>query len=329
MYQFIVMLRAIVCLLITNSHQENIYPIRILASGGLLGDVIFFAISGYLLYSLKQQHFGPWYAKRLRRVYPAVWLTAGTFIVSKIYGSISFRRFCELMFYPTHYHFVASILVLYILFFFLMKFINRDPGQRVRRMGYIALAAAAVYFVAFYTVFDRSYYHIDDVNSKMIWPLFLLSMMIGAYFRIHEEKFLNKGGFLPWLACAGCAVLYFGTKLCASRGIIPPSVQWINQVTLLMLLVCIFRCFIGIEKVIVKIPSAVKAPFEFIASIAFELYLAQAVIIPTFNPGKELFPYNLLVTLSITLLCAWLVHSAVEIILQLTDMLFKKGAAKK
>lgn len=329
MYQFIIILRAIACLLITNSHQEDIYPIRILASGGLLGDVIFFAISGYLLYSLKQQHFVPWYTKRLRRVYPAVWLTAGIFIVTKVYGSISFRRFLALMFYPTHYHFVASILVLYIVFFFVMKFMNRDPQKASRRLGYVALATAAIYFLAFYTVFDRSYYHIDSVNSKMIWPLFLLSMMIGAHFRIHEEKYLNKGGFLPWLACAGCAVLYFGTKFGASRGIIPPSVQWINQVTLLILLVCVFRCFIGIENIITKLPSAVKAPFEFIASIAFELYLAQAVIIPTFNPGKDVFPYNLLVTLSITLLCAWLVHSAVEILLQLSDLLFKKGAAKK
>ena len=30
MYQFIIMMRAFACLLITNSHQEEIYPIRIL-----------------------------------------------------------------------------------------------------------------------------------------------------------------------------------------------------------------------------------------------------------------------------------------------------------
>lgn len=326
MYQFIVFLRAIACILITNSHQEEIYPIRILASGGLLGDVIFFAISGYCLYSMKQQSFGKWYVKRLRRVYPPVWLTAGTFLVTGIYGTVGIRRVLELMFYPTHYHFVASILVLYILFYILMKFINRYPGQQTRYLGYAAVAAAVLYFVLFYTVYDNSYYHIDDVNNKMIWHLFILSMMIGCYFRLNEEKYLNKGGILPWIATAVCAVLYFGTKFGASRGMIPAQLQWVNQLTLLILLACIFRCFIGAEKLVRKIPSAIWAPIRTIADMAFELYLAQAVIIPTFNTGKDTFPYNFLITISITFLCGWLVHHATNIILQLIDMLTKKGA---
>ena len=92
MYQFIVILRAIACILITNSHQEEIYPIRILASGGLLGDVIYFAISGYCLYSIAQQSFGRWYFKRLKRVYPPVWITAGTFILNGVYVAVSTKR---------------------------------------------------------------------------------------------------------------------------------------------------------------------------------------------------------------------------------------------
>lgn len=326
MYQFIVFLRAIACVLITNSHQEEIYPIRILASGGLLGDVIFFAISGYCLYSMKQQGVGKWYVKRLRRVYPPVWLTAGVFLVTGLYGTVGIRRVLELMFYPTHYHFVASILVLYILFYFVMKFINRYPEQRVRYLGYVAIAVAVLYFILFYTVYDNSYYHIDDVNNKMIWHLFILSMMIGCYFRMNEEKFLNKGGIFPWIATAISMVLYFGTKFGASRGIIPPQLQWVNQLMLLVLLVCIFRSFIGIEEKIRNIPSAIFAPIRVIADMAFELYLAQAVVIPAYNTGKETFPYNFLITISITFLYAWLVHHATNIILQISDTLTKKGA---
>lgn len=333
MYQFIIMMRAFACLLITNSHQEEIYPIRILASGGLLGDVIYFAISGYCLYSIKQQSFGKWYFKRLKRVYPPVWLTAGTLILTGVYGAISTQRGLSLLFYPTHYHFVASILVLYIFFFFLMQFINHKPVNEEQRLKYVAAGIVILFFVLYYTIYDRSYYHIDNVNGKMIWPLFFLSMMIGLWFRRHEKQFLGKGGVLPWCLTVVFAIIYFATKFGFSRGIFSASLQWINQLTLLLLLVGIFRCFIGMEYLIQKLPSSLTAPFRFIADIAFELYLAQAVIIPTFNTGKETFPYNFLITISITFLFAWLVHIATNIILQLSEMLYlkvcKKGVPQK
>ncbi len=329
MYQFIVFLRAIACILITNSHQEEVYPIRILASGGLLGDVIFFAISGYCLYSLKKQSFCRWYFKRLKRVYLPVWLTAGTFIITKVYGNIGLKRVLELMIYPTHYHFVASILVLYVVFFFLMKFINYKPGREDKRLLVLIIGIVVLYFILFYVVFDYSYYHIDNVNDKMIWCLFMIAMLIGAYFRHHEEKFINKGGIFPWIFTIGSAILYVVTKLIFSQEMVPLSLQWINQVTITMVLLGIFRCFIGIENILKKLPSTVKAPFEFIADMAFELYLAQAVIIPTFNTGIKTFPKNFIIVISITFLFAWLVHITTNLILQLSDILLKKWTVNK
>ena len=50
---YITVLRAIAAILITNAHYTNIYPIEIIANGGLLGDVIFFAVSGFCLYNKK------------------------------------------------------------------------------------------------------------------------------------------------------------------------------------------------------------------------------------------------------------------------------------
>ncbi len=46
---FIVYLRALAACLITNCHYEVIYPLKIFANGGLLGDVLFFAVSGLTL----------------------------------------------------------------------------------------------------------------------------------------------------------------------------------------------------------------------------------------------------------------------------------------
>lgn len=54
---FIIVLRALSALIITNSHYNNIYPLEIIANGGLLGDVLFFAISGFAFPSPDKNSF--------------------------------------------------------------------------------------------------------------------------------------------------------------------------------------------------------------------------------------------------------------------------------
>ena len=75
---FITVLRALAACIITNSHYVGVYPTDLIANGGLFGDVIFFAVSGFCLTNVKNS-FPKWYGKRLVRVFPAV------FIISIIY----------------------------------------------------------------------------------------------------------------------------------------------------------------------------------------------------------------------------------------------------
>lgn len=63
---FITVLRALAACLITNAHYTGIYPIEIIANGGLIGDVLFFAVSGYCLYNVK-------YELSPKGVCPVVW----------------------------------------------------------------------------------------------------------------------------------------------------------------------------------------------------------------------------------------------------------------
>ena len=59
MYYFINCLRALAATLITNAHYTNVYPISIIANGGLLGDILFFAVSGFCLYNIKLKFIFP------------------------------------------------------------------------------------------------------------------------------------------------------------------------------------------------------------------------------------------------------------------------------
>ena len=72
----IIILRVIATCLITNTHYNNVYPSEKFAVGGLLGDVLFFAVSGFCYSNGINKSFGDWYSKRWKRIYPSVVIMA-------------------------------------------------------------------------------------------------------------------------------------------------------------------------------------------------------------------------------------------------------------
>src|SRR5262245_25129461 len=74
-------LRVLAIILIANSHLEDLYPARWLAADGLIGNSLFFLLSGFGLALSPRTNKGPflaWYRRRLGRIYPALWLTVLT-----------------------------------------------------------------------------------------------------------------------------------------------------------------------------------------------------------------------------------------------------------
>lgn len=135
MYMFIILLRAIAACLITNSHYTNVYPISALASGGLLGDVIFFAVSGFCLANINSNFF-VWMKKRIIRIYPSVWIISIIFILLGYYCVNADNNLFFWLVYPTYYHFVASISILYIPYYFVAKM---NDINKTKKVGFIVL----------------------------------------------------------------------------------------------------------------------------------------------------------------------------------------------
>lgn len=74
MFEFIIYLKAIATMLITNSHFDTIYPISQLSMGGSIGNSVFFWVSGYCLANIKTRGSiavdgVSWYLHRLWRIY--------------------------------------------------------------------------------------------------------------------------------------------------------------------------------------------------------------------------------------------------------------------
>lgn len=308
---FITFLRALAACLITNAHYTGIYPTDLIANGGLLGDVLFFAVSGYCLYNVKMS-FPVWYGKRIYRIYPPVLIMTSIYVIIGAY-SLANHNVVWWFIYPTYYHFVASIIVLYIPFYFCMK-IDWLKNHLLIVMGFIA----ATWMLIYVTIYDRSYYHIDTVREPMIRFLFMESMLLGAWFKQNDQKLRNK--FRVWypIATLGMFLIYFASKLLFSQNAGLSHLQCLNQIAIFVLLILMFMTFAGLDAKFESLPNWIKKVIGFISSITLEIYLVQYVLIDIIRPIAN-FPINWIVLTLAILGAAFILHKICEVIYRLVD----------
>ena len=249
---FITVLRALAACIITNSHYVGVYPTDLIANGGLFGDVIFFAVSGFCLTNVKNS-FPKWYAKRLVRVFPGVLIISAVYILLGIHTmEPTFSGVISSFIYPTGYHFVASIITLYIPFYFVMKI------QKLREnIPVVAGVTALIWLIIYVFIYDKSYYHIDTVREPMIRFLFFFAMLLGAYFKLNMEKYRNKKSIISWILLPVLFVTYFVSKLIFGRVSSIANLQIVNQFVLFALLIVTFRCFMSIDSWLEKLPKCI------------------------------------------------------------------------
>ena len=287
---FITVLRALSACLITNAHYEGIYPTDIIANGGLIGDILFFAISGYCLCNVKKKlnikGFITWYGKRLWRVYPPVVICTAVYLLIGAY-IWSDHSFFWWFVYPTYYHFIASIVLLYIPFFFIMKI-----DWLKKRIGWIMACVAVVWFAVYIFFYDKSYYHIDSVYEPMIRFLFMESMLMGAWFRINDIKLRNRFNIFYPIVAVLLFAIYFICKTLFSNNQNLSQFQLVNQVAVFALLFFVFRSFCGIDDKLEKLPQWIKKTIKFLSSITLEIYVVQYVLIDFVKSLGIPFPAN-------------------------------------
>lgn len=318
---FITVLRALAACLITNAHYTGIYPTDLIANGGLIGDVLFFAVSGYCLYNVKMP-FPRWYGKRLYRIYPSILIMTLVYVLLGAYRLTEHNAVWWFV-YPTNYHFVASIIVLYIPFYFCMKI----DWIRKYLVG-VMVAVAVIWILVYLAIYDKSYYHIDTVREPMIRFLFMESMLLGAWFKQNDQKIGNN--FKVWypFATLGTFLVYFASKLLFSRRENLSQFQILNQIAIFSLLVLMFMTFAGLDSRLEKLPSWIRKAIGFISSITLEIYAVQYVLIEVIRPLGH-FPINWIILTVAILVAAFVLHKVCELIHVGVDKLIKaerKGA---
>ena len=297
---FVTVLRALAAMLITNSHYVGVYPTDLIANGGLLGDVIFFAVSGFCLCNPKVNFFR-WYGKRIVRIYPQVVLLTAFYLIIGVLSREEHTAFGWFV-YPTNFHFIASIMLLYIPLYFLM----RVPKLKAHLPAVLAtvLLLQLIVYLAFV---DKSTYNIDAVSKPFIRFLYAAAMLIGAYFRLHLDKYRNQNRVRNWILLFFAGGGYFTSKLLFSRYAASAPFQIFNQYILLFLLWMVFRCFAGIDGKLEALPAVIKKIITGISEITLEIYIVQIGIISFFAHLLP-FPLNWLALTTVIVCGALLLH---------------------
>ena len=298
---FITFLRAVACVVITNAHYEEIYPAKIFANGGLLGDVIFFAVSGYCVYNIKLP-FNKWYSKRILRIFPVVWLVTVAYWIAGFYDIHSWNDAFLSFVYPTKFHFVGSIMVLYIIFYIVMSI-----DFLKNRLGMVILATAMAFLIYYISLYDKSIYAIDVVRNWEIRVLFFECMMLGAWFRHNRDAMMGKVQLWRVVPLALVFLCYMACKLALIKFEFMLPYQILNWVLLFTTLFLIFRFAIGMECAIKKMPKASITLFTFLSTITLEVYIVQYVLIPRLS-HVGVFPLNFIIVTATILIFATIAH---------------------
>ena len=168
-------------LFIFNAHSTMLYPVcPWLATGGYIGDALFFFCSGYTLFmdnGARIGRFDVWYKRRLARIWPSclAWgLLAGLITVKRIYTIEAFAGIGW---------FVKYILVCYLVLWFLGRFC-------IRRIRFIfIISSICSLLICFWVLWSR-----DGNPEHWKWPFFFPVILLGALIGKDDVMKVNK----PW-----------------------------------------------------------------------------------------------------------------------------------
>lgn len=305
-------LRFVATCLITNTHYNNVYPIKALAVGGLLGDVLFFIVSGFVLAGSIKQSFLPWYWKRIVRVYPTI-IAGVAFYILTGYQTLGDFDWFEAFIFPTFFVFTAAIILLYIPFYF----VNKIENKKIFLL--VCAGWTFLWWLAYIFFLDKSTYEMNNTWNPMIAFPYFSSMLFGAYLR----KFGIERRGRAQLALYGVAsIIFLGLYFLVTKTIRGDvslyPVQIIVQITLLIgiaLFVCVAYF---LEDWFKKWPVCLLKIINFVATLTLEVYVIQKPII--YALSKIVFPINWLLITTAIIVCAVILRIIINAIITCVEV---------
>ena len=315
------LLKVIAMFLIFNSHADLLFPskIQFLASGGAIGNELFFFVSGLLFKRKQNERFGMFVLKRYIRLYiPTYIMSVFLFAVGYIHLSdfLSFREMFHLLLWPSQFWFVSAIFITGIIHYFLVE--SSLFKHTHIFFIYSILATIVILMVYIIAIPNKSIWIVEDarlfnttVYFKCLYSFYVFSL--GCFFRRRIEGERKEIG--PWRACACFVisfVLFYGFKFLINKNIIPMQYQILSQAITIGVVVTLYLLvYKAIDFNKTKYSPKIIMTIFVLGDITLESFLVQFQIIQRISWLKLVFPFNYLLAM-MTVICVSILFKQVD-----------------
>lgn len=294
---FIDILRFFAVLLITNSHMKELYPAPFtpLATGGAIGDALFFFCSGYALMLSKGGDFFNWYKKRINRIFPAI------FAVALIH--ILLGRNVDLgdILINGGGWFIQCIFVFYFVFWFVKRYFSRH-------IPYVILADLILIILWYCFFWDKSIPVLYD-GTYLRWPIYFLSMLMGAYIQTKsaDTDTTNNTAKRDVLLLCVTLFFYYGWLALSLKSVFFSQYQIFTVPLLLTIIYLLYRiCSSESMARLYSKPIAHNLMY-WISAMCLEIYLCQTDVMSIGVETIKIFPINVFITFVAIFILAYIV----------------------
>ncbi len=288
-------LKFIAALLITNSHMELLYgKYSYLATGGAIGDVLFFFCSGFTLFLGRLGRFDNWYKRRINRIYPTVFAWA-------ILGCWVFNHNNDIIHTLLHGGgwFVSCIMIYYAILYFIRKYVINHLG--------IVMILTAFLCLIWYLLMDRPKDYNMYGKTYFKWGFYFLFMLFGSIIGLrHKMISRDEKGLRSLVYLIIAVIIYYVIIILRSKFEIVQEVQIISLLPLFVIVfyffkVCncdfVHKCFYS------KITGWV---IKLIGGLCLEIYLVQYSLFT--DKMNSIFPFNLLIIFIVIVFVAYILR---------------------
>lgn len=286
-------LKVFAVLVVLNSHMELSYgEWDILATGGAIGDALFFFCSGFMLFRGRQQRFDNFMKRRISRIYP-------TILIVSIVGAALFNNNDNIIdiILSGGGWFVSCIMLYYVVLWFIKR-------HCLKSLTYVWLALLIIIVTVYYLAFD----HADTISlygaNYFKWVFFFASMLQGAQMGLSPEKYRYNNWVIPkLLACIICWYCFF---LFQNKLHIFVDIQYVSIIFLLGITYYFYK-FCNAPFWIKLYENKFAGNIIFIVGgLCLECYLIQGYFIT--DRLNMLFPFNIPIIMTFILMVSYIVN---------------------
>lgn len=297
-------LKCFAALLITNSHMGLLYgDYSFLATGGCIGDVLFFFCSGFTLFLKPMggvRQFPDWYKRRINRIYP-------TLIAVAILGCLFFSTHWDMVdiILARRYWFVSCIMLYYVAIFFVGSYLKD-------KMLYIAILVALGTAIWFYFVYQTPGFTMYG-GHYIRWLLFFIFMLFGAKMGTLAKDVKSKPAADACLLLLSI-VCFYALFIGGMRVKCLAVLQYFSFVPLLCTMYYFYK--VGAGPLVARLYNSKVGNFfiRFVGGLCLEIYMVQHFLFTDKMNG--IFPLNIVIMFLVIFVVAYLTRCLARFISQ-------------